>query len=183
MMGPTGAAAAGGMSGLGSGTQTAADLTPNYKIDRDRYLFVTEQSRHLPLAVTLNVDQSHLHEVLAAFANSRLRFQTTQVEFRRVPAAARSSSGSTQPGGFGPAPGVGDAPPPMPTTPSPGGSGAPSPLGGSSGGRRPNGVGPNDFGPNTPATGQAPAAMDNPNLVEVTIYGIASLYERPPDAK
>ncbi len=73
--------------------------------------------------------------------------------------------------------------PPMPSDSVPRRERSASPLGGSSGGRRPNGVGPNDFGPNTPATGQAPAAMDNPNLVEVTIYGIASLYERPPDAK
>ena len=68
----------------GAAGRRKADKTANGFFDRDRYLFVTEQSRHLPVAMTLTIDQSDLGEILVAAANSRLRFQTTQVEFRRV---------------------------------------------------------------------------------------------------
>ena len=97
------------------GTAPAASTkTANYSIERNRYLIVTDQSRHLPLAVTLTIDQSHLHEVLAAFANSKLRFQTTQVEFRRVPAAAPAASSRNPAAPGGPNPnGGGPMPPPM----------------------------------------------------------------------
>src|ERR1019366_8825132 len=86
-----------GMQGGPGGAQTPANKTPNLGLDRDRYLFVTDQSRHLPLAMTLAVDQSHLNEILVALANSRLRFQTTQVEFRREPAGGNSAAGNGYP--------------------------------------------------------------------------------------
>ena len=156
-------AGSGPLTGLpGASGQTAEDLTSNktLNIHRNRYLFVTEQSRHLPLAMTLTIDQSHLGDILVAVANSRLRFQTTQVEFRRDhsggPAGSSTPAGDRPPGTAFPAGssgGLPPAPPPMPMT----GPGFPS---------------------GAPA---APTAVDegNPNLVEVTIYGIASLYERP----
>ncbi len=155
-----------GMSG--SGMAAAGNKTPNYAIERNRYIFVTDQSRHLPVAMTLTLDQSHLPELLAAFANSKLRFQTTQVEFRRVPAGGLAG-GSTQPNGF---PGFnpnGGVPPGMTLPPTPGATG-----GSRFGPPTPNGVGPTD---NPGAAASAP--VDNPNLIEVTVYGIASLYERP----
>ena len=154
----------GGQGGTSTGAQPSPtpDRTLNINLDRDRYLFVTDQSRHLPLAMTLTVDQSHLHEILVAIANSRLRFQTTQVEFRRQPAGANSASGT----GFGGRPGA--MPMPMP---GPGGS------------ARPPGF-PPAFGPPGSAAAAMPTpTLDNPNLVEVTIYGIASLYERPREDK
>jgi hypothetical protein len=45
-------------------------------------------------------------------------------------------------------------------------------------------VPPPGFGPpGAAATTMATPIFDNPNLVELTIYGIASLYERPRDDK
>ncbi len=113
---PPGFGSASGPNGLTGqpGGAEKADMTANGFFDRDRYLFVTEQSRHLPLAMTLTIDQSHLGEILVAAANSRLRFQTTQVEFRRVHGSGQGGS-STPPGGY--------RPPSMPAA-SPGGSGA-----------------------------------------------------------
>ena len=156
-------ASSSGMPGgpMGAAGQTVDDLTSNktLNIHRNRYIFVTEQSRHLPVALTLTIDQSHLGDVLVAVANSRLRFQTTQVEFRR-----------DHSGGQGGATGKDRAP------------GMPFPAG-SSGGSGPASSPMPMTGPGFP-TGANPAqaAVDegNPNLVEVTIYGIASLYERPP---
>ena len=84
-----------------AGADKAANKTANGFFDRNRYIFVTEQSRHLPVAMTLTIDQSHLGEILVAAANSRLRFQTTQVEFRRVHGAGQGGS-STPAGGFTP---------------------------------------------------------------------------------
>jgi hypothetical protein len=185
-----------GLPGLGNlpipgqpGGQAGGDMTANKFFDRDRYLYVTDQSRHLPVAVTLTMDQSHLSEVLVAFANSRLRFQTTQVEFRRVPSAAPSAAPAGQPGMPeyrpkypGSPPDVGDSRPmgrplPGPLTPSVGAGTTPP------GGPPEHGglFTPPTF-PGGPNTGQPPAAApptENNNLVEVTIYGIASLYERP----
>jgi len=195
----------------GGQASTPPNATANLHFDRNRYMFVTDQSRHLPVAMTLTVDQSHLHEVLVAIANSRLRFQTTQVEFRRVPTAAPAGGAPTNPfspGGpsserppfsasgtpsgagnssmGGPPAGV----PQRPIGPMPGGSSASLPGSGSA--SRPGSGSPPMPGSGSPlfpgsgtpppsgATGAAPAVEpDNPNLVEVTIYGIASLYERP----
>ncbi len=155
---------AGGQGSAGAGTgalpSAAPDRTLNINLDRNRYLFVTDQSRHLPLAMTLTVDQSHLADILVAIANSRLRFQTTQVEFRRQPAGANVASSGT---GNGEAPG---------TIPGPGGSS----------GRFP--AAPRPFGaPGAAAPAMPALILDNPNLVEVTIYGVASLYERPREDK
>jgi hypothetical protein len=185
-----------GVNGIASSqTGTSTNKTTNMSFDRNRYLFVTDQSRHLPVAMTLTVDQSHLHEILVAIANSRLRFQTTQVEFRRVPAAAPASSGTGVPGsperppftGSGIPPG--GSTPPMPLTAGVGSAAGP-PGGVGSAAGPPGGVGsaagpPGGFpsgAPAQPSGAPAPAVSDadNPNLIEVTIYGIASLYERPP---
>jgi hypothetical protein len=176
--------------------QQADDLTANkeLRIHKNRYLFVTDQSRHLPLAVTLTVDQSHLHEILAALANSRLRFQTTQVEFRRTSSTSASNpttaptNGSTGPS-YNNAPGYtqGSSPPPGMFSPSIGGPPPGSSMYGPPGGKFGPPMPPSipDLPPNIPGStpGSTPttatAAQDNPNLIEVTIYGIASLYERP----
>lgn len=192
-----------GAAGGAGGADKSADKTANGFFDRNRYLFVTDQSRHLPVAMTLTIDQSHLGEILVAVANSRLRFQTTQVEFRRIHGAG--SSGGTGPGGDrpmdmpflppggvgsggttppgGPPPGGGSSGGPRFPTASPGGvgSGGTTPPGGSPPGG-PRGLTPTPFGPPPGPGTPPPAAADegNPNQVEVTIYGIASLYERPP---
>jgi hypothetical protein len=115
------------------------------------------------------------------------------VEFRRVPAAAPAAS-STQPNGAGgpnPNPGGPTMPPMFPGALAPPSAGPPS--GGTS---RPNGS-PNAGGtfpgfkggafpgvngggfPGNTGTVAPTVLADNPNLIEVTIYGVASLYERP----
>ena len=168
MMQMGGMGAMGGQGGASStgAAQSTPDRTSNIGLDRARYLFVTDQSRHLPLAMTLTVDQSHLHEILVAVANSRLRFQTTQVEFRRQPAGGGASTGP----GSNMSPSTGLTPSSMPAEgPMPTPSFRPPAFGGGAPGA-------------TAATMTTPA-FDNPNLVEVTIYGIASLYERPREEK
>jgi hypothetical protein len=75
------------MMGKG-GTMPSGNKTPNNEIERDRYLHpkdldkkINLPSRHLPLALQLIVEQTHINDVLLALANSRLRLQITQVEF------------------------------------------------------------------------------------------------------
>jgi hypothetical protein len=123
------AAAPGGAPGAPAAAAGAdtGDTTPN-GLPRRRYLFRTEQVRHIPIALHLVVDQAHMHEVLVAMSNSRLRVQTTQVQYRHL-------------SGFRPE-----------TT---------TQL-------------PSDQG------GGVYAPEEDPNLLEMAIYGIASIYERFP---
>lgn len=60
------------------------DKTPSGVLDRQRYISVSEQVRRMPIGLVLIVDQSHVQDVLRAFANSRLRFQTTQYHLKRL---------------------------------------------------------------------------------------------------
>ncbi len=55
----------------------------------DRYLEVSEQSRRLPVGLSLIVDQDHIGRVLTAFNNSKLRFLTMQVLLNRYPGSMR----------------------------------------------------------------------------------------------
>ena len=153
----------GGQAGASTtGAQPSTDRTANIGLDRARYLFVTDQSRHLPLAMTVTVDQSHLHEILVAMANSKLRFQTTQVEFRRQPAGAARPRRRVLLRPEGRAAGGG--------TLDPVGSARGIWAGWLSAARR-------------GAAAMTTPTLENPNLVEVTIYGVASLYERPREDK
>jgi hypothetical protein len=81
----------GGPGMKGGDMQATQNPTPNNAIERNRYLQAPKTgdeaekpSRHLPLAIQLIVEQSHMHDVLVALANSRLRIQITQVDFQRV---------------------------------------------------------------------------------------------------
>jgi hypothetical protein len=97
--------------GVPGGAANAENRTPNNEIERNRYLRPTNQdksanppSRHLPFALQLVVEQSHMHDVLVAMANSRLRIQITQVEFRHVKDFVPQSEGDKKgasPGGGG----------------------------------------------------------------------------------
>ena len=63
------------------------DLSPNGLI-QNRYMQydgVTPQARRLPVGVVLIVAQQHVERVLTSFANSKLRFLTTQVVLNRYP--------------------------------------------------------------------------------------------------
>jgi hypothetical protein len=224
-----------GMGGADA-SASASNLTPNNKIERNRYLRPANQektvnppSRHLPFALQLITEQSHVNDVLLALANSRLRVQITQVEFRHAKDYSAGSDSSTSgPGRFfmGPGmpsmyPGMGlsgggrmPAPGMMPMKPGMSGPGGrpPMPRGGMSmppgmGGpmmgsappmmQKPPSMMPNMPGmmppgmrPPTPAqqpgdkTAQQPSAnQTDDNLVEVTIYAIATLYRRPDPLK
>src|SRR5262249_61622859 len=85
-MGNKGGSMSGPPTGSGSsgGERTSetpeGSLTPINKVNRVRYLAVTTTTsnnstltiaRHLPIAMRLIVDQSHVHDVLTAVANSR----------------------------------------------------------------------------------------------------------------
>jgi hypothetical protein len=82
MMGPSGGS--GGSLGVGVGGNAAADSsrTPN-GINRNRYIAVTDQVRHMPVALSLLVEQTQVQDVLTAVTNSRLRIQITQVQWKR----------------------------------------------------------------------------------------------------
>ena len=51
----------------------------------DHYVDVTEQSRRLPVAIVLIVDQDHVDRILTAFNNSKFRFLETQVLLNHFP--------------------------------------------------------------------------------------------------
>ncbi|MFL5331449.1 MAG: hypothetical protein ACJ8C4_21375 [Gemmataceae bacterium] len=115
------AAPAGGAPAPNAAASTSADLTPN-KINRARYIKVSREVRRMPIGLVLIVDQAHVQDVLRAFANSRLRFQTTQFHCMRY------RGGSTS----------------------------------------------------APAAGQSATEDPNANLVEMSLYGLASIYEKFP---
>ncbi len=94
--------------GMGGGnTAPVGNRTPNNDIERDRYLQPASTdknqkplpSRHLPLAIQLVVEQAHMHDVMVALANSRLRFQITQVEFQHDKNFVPQSDGDKKDGG------------------------------------------------------------------------------------
>lgn len=159
-----------GMGGPGGD----GSLTPNGLV-RNRYIAVTDQVRHMPVALSLIVDQAHMQDVLTAVNNSRLRIQITQVQWQHAHgiksgalALAPGGGGIEQPGPF--PPGMGPKPPKFP-------GGGMVPPGG---GMVPPGGGIVPPGGILP--GGAPSAgagdEDDPNLVELAVYGIAALYER-----
>ena len=120
---------------------------------RDRYVEVTEQSRRIPVAVVLIVDQDHVDRVLTTFNNSRLRFLETQVLLNHY-------GGSLQPPAAEPKDGPGVNPNPFKF-----GSGFP-------------GTGPRE-GPKGPG-GQPQPGADIETNMEMVIYGIMTLYQRYP---
>jgi hypothetical protein len=191
----------------GPGGNANGNLTPNGLV-KNRYIAVTDQVRHMPVALELVVDQSYVQDVLTAVANSRLRIQITQVQWQRAWDYKLPRPGETVAGGPGmvgpafppgggsmrpPASGGGDMRPGMGSSrpPSSGGMGAFPSSGGrggafpGSGGAVPGRVTPPAGGVMPPGAGlDTPSAVapedSDPNLVHVAVYGIASLYERYP---
>lgn len=169
-----------GMGGMGGIGGTGAGMQPAGTVVRNRYLDVNQQVRRLAIGMVLIVDQSHIQDVLTAFANSRLRFQITQVHWNQFkgsvkPAIQESTGGGTgtmagQPpslgggrsrGDTGSADGVGEA------TIGAGGPGMGVP-------RVPGGMGTD------PGSTAVNFADDSSNLVELAVYGIASMYQKYP---
>ncbi len=186
----------GGMKGAPQGGGATAEIprTPN-GLASDRYLDVTPQARRIPVGIVLIVDQAHVARVQTAFADSPLRFLTTQVMLHRYPQSVRPSNAgapaasdpSTPVAGVGPMgpmgsnfPGGGFG--------SMGSKGAPGVPPGmqKAGGFNPTGrgipglegqPGASPYGGGTPSPGGADEPESNAELV---IYGIVALYERFP---
>jgi hypothetical protein len=164
--GPAGGGPMGGMAGgpkgeMGRGAATDTSKTPNGLI-RDRYISVTDQVRHMPVALDLIVDQAHMQDVLTAVVNSRLRIQITQVQWRRIRGVKSTGdeAGPGMAGGMAP-PGVGGLSGPPSGFGSPGTPGAPGSFGGpptgggryGSGGMSPGPMGGSSGGPLTGGSG------------------------------
>jgi hypothetical protein len=193
----------GGGSGRGSKTGGPAVVLD---ANRNRYLQVTDQVRRMPVAVILLVDQMFMQDALVAYANSPLRFQVTQFHWKRF----RGNLGSTSAaGGYdadggeagetgGNASGGGEGGPPpgraggpgamMPGGGSPdgepdlrGGGGGLMMPGGLMGGGLMGGYGSGMMSGFGSASNAAADAQATSGLVELTIYGIVTLYEKYPD--
>lgn len=193
--GPPGPGGRGGMSTPGAGNDGAgagpADRTFNGLVRR-RYIHLTAQVRAVPVGMTIIADQAYVQDVLTAIANSKIRFQTVQTHLARFRSSLAysttgSSSGPMPPGGM-----EGSGPmPPTPGGPGFGGAGgAPMPPRGGPAVGVPGFGGPGFGGPGFggPPTGgfggpaNAPRSSNEDtvasNLIELSIYGIASLYEK-----
>jgi hypothetical protein len=138
----------GGPMGMPTGPALPQPTEYN-SLERNRYLNATDTCRDLPFAVVLVVEQPHMHDFLVQLANSQLRVQITQVHFNRVRNIA------------------------------------PNPVEQSTDPARPGGPreeirGRPDTGrPDPGRTGTTVGAeRTDPNLVELTVYGIAAMYEK-----
>jgi hypothetical protein len=193
-LGPMGGSSLGPM-GLGGGLGGGADksTTPQGPIAPNRYVDVSEQCRRLPVGLVLVVDQAYVPDVLTALANSRLQMWTTQIHWKHVGGVTAPDAGSAGSGGA-PHSGMGEGGPMGGGVPPGVGPGIGRPGSGSSLGGPPAGFGSGMGGkgqPGTPGggglggTGSDPSnagalSQDDPNLIELAIYSIASLYEKPP---
>ena len=196
-----------GMGGGGVGGANYGPPLAVLDGNKKRYIDVTDQVRRMPVALVLVVDQMYLQDTLVAFANSSLRFQVTQYHwkrFRGTLASAADSSGSAGPDGGDT---VGTAPPGYsggggpPSSSSPSGAYSGGPPAGYPGGSAPpsrgtfgRGAEPGGFGRGPEPgmggfglsaggtmSGSGPAvseAQATSGLVELSIYGIITLYEK-----
>jgi hypothetical protein len=189
--GPGGSLAGGGV-GAGWPVLTGA-VTSKTLLDvtKKRYLGdVTTQIRRMPVGMVLIIDQSNLQDLLLSLANSPLRFQITQVHWSRFRGTLGTEPGGT--GGYNPLPGGGG--PAMPIgiqgggfigTGEGGGGLRTRPFGPPGGPPGPGAVMPSP-GPMMPGPGAGFAGGETPDadvqmtsgLIEVSVYGIVSLYEK-----
>jgi hypothetical protein len=187
-----GADGAGG--GAGTGLEGGGSATTVLDGNRTRYVNLTDQVRRMPVAICVIVDQAYIQDVLLAYANCPLRFQVTQVHWQRF----RGSLGrSTMDGGTGPMPSDGSDSPRISASgtegsgvrfpgqdgglglrPLPGAAGRlpgfPGPMAPGS----PMGPGSPAFGPGGTMTTTVTESQLTSGLVELTVYGIVSLYEK-----
>lgn len=169
----------GGPFGMGMGGMGGMGMQ-QMLVNKYRYVDINDQVRRMALGVVLIVDQSRIQDVLTAFANSRLRFQITQVHWQHYNNSIKPPvvSDPNTPVNFNYS--TEDRPPPgmsfsmsgvsAPTGDEPGGVSA-------AGGRMPP-------MPSAPMGGDQTAIMagsdESANVVELAIYGIGSLYQRYP---
>jgi hypothetical protein len=143
----------GGVGDMGAAGPMLPQPTEANGLERNRYLNVTDTCRDMPFAVVVVLEQQHLHDFLVQLANSNLRIQITQVHFTRV-----RNVGPT----------MGDETAPMdPMNIRPGRP--PGPPRGERGERGERG---------SEGAPQVADGAADPNLIEVSIYGIAALYEK-----
>lgn len=218
-----------GDSNPNSGATASSTLTGGGTVasvidaNKNRYLVVNDQVRRMPVAIVLVVDQAHIQDVLMAFVNSPLRFQITQVTWKRFRDnldTGGAGGGSASPEGYvpsgpgqfgegldaggdpderrgggsalGPPGGIGGPPPGMgPGVPPKGGSGSGSGLIGlAPGGPLSTGGSPAPGGGGIPSAPYSPYSQGGGSLttfsesqltsglVELSIYGVVSLYEK-----
>jgi hypothetical protein len=197
--------AVGGAGGAAAGANALTGPFTNKALlaqTKKRYLDITKEVRRMPVAIVLVVDQSYIQDVLLAFSNSPLRFQITQLSwtrFRGTLAGTAASGGgigvggdidfSNRSGSFGFSGGADpDAEPGRPfggpgsSASGPPGVGVPSPPGP---GSMPGPGGP--IGPGFEGGNQSQGAVSESQitsgLVELSIYGVVSLYEKYVDPK
>jgi hypothetical protein len=166
-----------GFAGAG-GTGTVPPVvrptrTPDHGVPLNRYYEVTDEVRRVPVAVVLVVDAPYMNDVLAAFANSRLRIQVTQVVWNRMPLGLPRPNFYQKTGtGAGAGAGSSERSPASPVGAAgaggsvqlPGYPGLPSSTGG------PSGTG----GMRGPVS-----VEEETSEIEIQIYGLISLYESP----
>jgi hypothetical protein len=194
----------GGEAGVAGADMGAGTLDQVVEGHRKRYIDVKPQVRRMPVGIVVLVDQSLMQDVLLAFANTPLRFQVTQVVWKRfrdnnlggtgtgTGSFGEFGSGDIVSGGEGnfspellgpPGGRAGSSPGPV----SPGGLGAvtPGPMyGQGTFMSRPGGGGtsdPTNYTPYGPPGGGLTSVSQSQltsGLIELHIYGVASLYEK-----
>ncbi len=146
LMGPTMGMAAKGSGMPGGAAAGTSGATTRYGFVIDRYTDTNEQVRHMPIGMSVVIEEDQIPDFLAAFANSRLRMQTLQVHWHHIrdkiqpqskdeeekPEARPSENRVTAQSG----PSL-----TAPTTPTPGATGALGGLGGLGGKGRRGGAG------------------------------------------
>lgn len=139
---------------IGGGLDGGPGANPNLLVNgliKNRYSEEpTEQTRRLPIAVSLIVDQDHVDRVLTSFGNSKFRFVLNQMLMNRYPLSVRPSLAAQEK--FGP----GNFPLPKPL-----------PFG------RPPAAGGADL--NALASDE-----ENESNIELVLYGTVTLYQRFP---
>jgi hypothetical protein len=157
--------------------------------EKKRYFDSTTEFRKIPVAVVLLVDQDSAHYVQTAFEESKLRFQITQVTLTRYNRGLNEGVGGKDLGGRGGFPPVPDGGggdkrrrlqnmgPGGPFLPM-GGMGGFDPRRGMGPAIPPGGFGPGGFAPGGVEDDQL--GEEQGPLMEMVIYGFATLYERYP---
>jgi hypothetical protein len=199
---PSGIGGPFGMPGMGGSTTSqtthgGGSLEAVINGNKKRYITVNPQVRRMPVGIVVVVDQAYLQDVLLAFANSPLRFQITQVTWKRFRGTldglgtggggGGSSSDPVYTGGGNvsseftmPGPGKGGSMfgPPMGFKPP---VGMPTSPGPSMGGMQPGMPAGGPSGPFFGGSGTMTTVSESQltaGLIELSVYGVVSLYEK-----
>ena len=184
------------MGGFGAGGNPyGAGANAKVGVQAERYVDLSDQVRRLPIGMVLIVDQAYIPDLLTTMANSRLRMWTTQVHWKHMPGSQvsppeelggakrwrRAAAAPMKGMGLCVPRWEGLVRPSQAALAAPSGRGLPwaAALAGSSPWDREGGM----YGGGMFGGGFDPSAalvQDDPNLVELAVYAIGSLYERYP---